>query len=205
MRHRMAGNKLGRNSSWRKATIRDIAKATLDAERILTTKAKAKEARKMVDRLITLGKKDTLAAKRRAFAILCDHKLVSNLFKNIAVRFRERSGGYTRIVHFGTRRGDNAQMVFLELTQRSVIETKKLQKKKTKAKTAVPEASAATESHGEPKKKGPKESQKGEQSSTQPQEIPKHKKKDRGSKKEKSSKKITGGFKKFFKKEPPKS
>ena len=70
MRHKIAGKKFGRHSSWRKATVRDIAKATLLSERIQTTQAKAKEARKLVDRLITLGKKDNLAARRKAFSIL---------------------------------------------------------------------------------------------------------------------------------------
>ena len=117
MRHGIAGNKLGRNSSARRATVRDIAKATLVQQRICTTQAKAKEARKLVDKLITLGKKGTLADKRRAFAILCDHKLVSNLFTKTSPRFKNRVGGYTRIIPLGNRRGDNARLAFLELTE----------------------------------------------------------------------------------------
>ncbi len=119
MRHKIAGNKLNRHTAHRKATVRDLAKATLIQQRICTTKAKAKEARKMVDRLITLGKSGTLANKRRAFAILCDHKLVSNLFNTIATRFAKRPGGYTRIILANNRRGDNAQLAYLELTERS--------------------------------------------------------------------------------------
>ncbi|MCK5611113.1 50S ribosomal protein L17, partial [Candidatus Pacearchaeota archaeon] len=115
MRHAVSGNKLGRNSSWRKATVRDIAKATLIRQRICTTKAKAKEARKLVDRLITLGKKGTLAHRRKAFSILNDHKLVSQLFNKTAPRFQKRKGGYTRIIPLSFRRGDNAQLVYLEL------------------------------------------------------------------------------------------
>jgi len=121
MRHGIAGNKLGRNSSLRKATIRDVAKATLIQQRICTTEAKAKEARKMVDKLITLGKKGTLADKRRAFAILCDHKLVSVLFSKTSPRFKDRQGGYTRIIPLGNRRGDNAKLAFLELTEKEEI------------------------------------------------------------------------------------
>ena len=121
MRHGIAGNKLSRNSSARKATIRDIAKATLIQQRICTTQAKAKEARKMVDKLITLGKNGTLADKRRAFAILCDHKLVSNLFTKTSPRFKNRVGGYTRIIPLGNRRGDNAKLAFLELTEKEEI------------------------------------------------------------------------------------
>lgn len=121
MRHGIVGNKLGRNSSARKATVRDIAKATLIQQRVCTTQAKAKEARKLVDKLITLGKKGTLADKRRAFAILCDHKLVSNLFTKTSPRFKNRLGGYTRIIPLGNRRGDNAKLAFLELTEKEEI------------------------------------------------------------------------------------
>lgn len=131
MRHGIAGNRLGRNSSLRKATMRDMAKAVLIQQRICTTRAKAKEARKLVDHLITLGKKGTLAHKRQAFAILCDHVLVSQLFNHTAPRFATRTGGYTRIIPLAeNRRGDNAQMVFLELTEK---DEKFLQAKKLKA------------------------------------------------------------------------
>ena len=105
----------------RKATVRDVAKATLISQRICTTKAKAQEARKLVDKLITMGKKGTLAHKRQAFAILCDHQLVSQLFNRMAPRFKNRLGGYTRIIPLGNRRGDNAQLVFLELTEKDQV------------------------------------------------------------------------------------
>lgn len=121
MRHGIAGNRLSRNSSLRKATVRDIAKAALTRQRICTTQAKAKEARKLVDRLITLGKNGTLADKRRAFAILCDHQLVSDLFNKTSPRFKDRVGGYTRIIRLGPRRGDNAKLAFLELTEKEKI------------------------------------------------------------------------------------
>ena len=119
MRHGKSGNRLSRNQSLRKATLRDMAKAIFLQERICTTRAKAKEARKMIEKLITLGKKDTLAARRRAFAILCDHKEVSELFTNIAPRFKSRAGGYTRIIPYVQRAGDNAELAFLELTEKS--------------------------------------------------------------------------------------
>jgi len=121
MRHQITGNRLGRNSSLRKATVRDIAKATLIRQRICTTKAKAKEARKLVDRLITLGKKVALAHKRRAYAILNNHKLVSQLFNETAPRFNRRQGGYTRIIPLSQRRGDNAELAFLELTEKTEV------------------------------------------------------------------------------------
>ncbi len=121
MRHKIAGNRLSRNSRLRWATVRDLAKATLVDQRICTTKARAKEARKLVEKLITLGKKGTLADKRRAFSILCDHKIVSELFNETAPRFKNRVGGYTRIIKLGPRRGDNAQLAFLELTEKKEI------------------------------------------------------------------------------------
>ena len=125
MRHKMAGNRLNRNPNWRKATIRDLAKATLIAQRICTTKARAKEARKLIDRLISMGKSGTLADKRRAFAILSDHNLVSDLFNKTAPRFKSRLGGYTRIIHLGARRGDGAQLAYLELTEKAEVKIKK--------------------------------------------------------------------------------
>ncbi len=146
MRHGIAGNRLSRNSSLRKATVRDIAKATLIQKRIKTTEAKAKEARKMVDQLITLGKKGTLAQKRRAFAILCDHALVSDLFDKIAPRFGSRSGGYTRIIKFATtRRGDNAKMVLLELTERDSLQEETKAKKAAQKKARKADAAKAEE------------------------------------------------------------
>ena len=140
MRHKIAGNRLSRNRSLRKATLRDLAKATLIDQRICTTRAKAKEARRLVEKLITLGKKDTLAARRSAFAILCDHSLVSSLFKETAPRFKNRLGGYTRIIPFENRMGDNAEMVFLELTEkdRAIISGQK--RKNAKVETKVEDA-----------------------------------------------------------------
>lgn len=117
MRHGIAGKKLSRNQSLRKATVRDLAIATLKRQSIQTTKTKAKEARKLVDKLITLGKKGTLAHKRKAFSILCDHQLVSHLFNDMAPRFKDRQGGYTRVIGMVNRRGDNAEMALLQLTE----------------------------------------------------------------------------------------
>ena len=119
MRHGLSGNRLSRNRSLRKATLRDMARAILVQERICTTRAKAKEARKFIEKLITLGKTDTLAARRAAFAILCDHAMVSDLFTKTAPRFKSRNGGYTRIIPYIQRAGDNAELAFLELTEKS--------------------------------------------------------------------------------------
>jgi len=118
MRHKAMTGSLGRFSSFRKATIKSIVISVLVHQRIVTTKVKAKSARRAVDRVITLGKKDSLSARRRAFSLLCDHKLVKTLFDQIAPIFTNRTGGYTRIIPYRYQRGDNAQMVILELTQR---------------------------------------------------------------------------------------
>jgi large subunit ribosomal protein L17 len=138
MRHGKSGNRLSRNQSLRKATLRDMAKAVFLQERICTTRAKAKEARKMIEKLITLGKKDTLAARRRAFAILCDHTEVSQLFSKIAPRFKARNGGYTRIIPYVQRAGDNAELAFLELTEktREIITNQKRVKVSKEVKAA---------------------------------------------------------------------
>ena len=143
MRHGVKDNKFGRNQKWRQATVRDLARATLKHERITTTHAKALAARKLVDQLVTLGKKNTLAAKRAAFAILIDHDMVSELFKKIAPRFKNRQGGYTRLIKYAiNRQGDNAQMTLLELTEREVkAEASAAQEKIAEAKV-VDEKSA---------------------------------------------------------------
>jgi len=148
MRHGLSGNRLSRNRSLRKATLRDMAKAIFLQERICTTRAKAKEARKLIEKLITLGKKDTLAARRHAFAILCDHAEVSQLFTNIAPRFKSRTGGYTRIIPYIQRAGDNAELAFLELTEKSkeIITNQK----KTKADKEAKDVSKVTDAETKP-------------------------------------------------------
>ncbi len=192
MRHGIAGNKLGRNSSWRKATIRDIAKATLLREKIFTTKAKAKESRKLVDKLITLGKKGTLAHRRRAFAVLCDHKLVSELFNKIAPRFQMRQGGYTRIIPLAlNRRGDNAQMVVLELTEKKPVPVQKAKKAAAvKKKAAVDHEIIPAETKPESKQS---DVSKPSSPKTPKASVPKEKKD-----KSKPEKRAMGGIKKIF-------
>ncbi|MBI5149813.1 MAG: 50S ribosomal protein L17 [Candidatus Omnitrophica bacterium] len=147
MRHGVAGNRLSRNSSLRKATVRDLARATLIRQRICTTEAKAKEARKVVEKLITLGKHGTLADKRRAFAILADHGLVSDLFVKTSPRFKDRVGGYTRIIKLGNRRGDNASLAYLELTEKEqiIVSKPKSTAAARKEKMEKPEAALAHE------------------------------------------------------------
>ncbi len=203
MRHAIAGNRLNRKSSHRKATVRDIAKSTLVRERICTTKAKAKESRKLVDQLITLGKKGTLADKRRAFAVLCDHKLVSDLFTSIAPRFKDRKGGYTRIIPIGARRGDSAEMVYLELTEKKEVVLSKPKVKGSSKKDAV----KATTKKAKPKTKPTATEEKTEKPSDKAAkedahaeaEKTHHKKDAVDPKKGKIGNKISG-FKKFFNK-----
>lgn len=110
MRHRKRGRKLGRDAAHRKATLQNLAKSLVYYEMIQTTDAKAKELRKVADRLITLGKKGTLHARRQAMAVLQDKELVGKIFDDLAQReeIAERQGGYARIIKVGNRTGDNA-------------------------------------------------------------------------------------------------
>jgi large subunit ribosomal protein L17 len=134
MRHRKAKFRLNRFTSWRDATLISMARNVLERERIVTTKNKAMAARPLIEKLITLGRQNSLAARRRAFMYLQDHRLVNLLFNDIAVRFQARPAGYTRILGFGSRRGDNAAMVILELTEMKKKEPKKHKKEKEEAK-----------------------------------------------------------------------
>ena len=119
MAHAVYSRDLGRNQSWRKATVRSLSQALLDRERITTTLAKAKEAQRLTERLISLGKDGTLHARRRAVSILGDPRLVARLFDEIAPRFSKRNGGFTRITHSGFRPGDAARMAVIELVERA--------------------------------------------------------------------------------------
>ncbi len=128
MRHSKKRGQLNRFSSWRKSTVKSIIRSVLIYQSIKTTRIKAKVVRPEVEKLISLGKKNTLAAKRSAFEVLCDHNLVSLLFNEIAPRFAKRSGGYTRLINLGKRRGDNADVVILELTEIKKKEPKAVKK-----------------------------------------------------------------------------
>lgn len=119
MRHRCGYRKLNRTSSHRSAMFRNMASALLRHEAIRTTLPKAKELRRVVEPLITLGKNPTLANRRLAFARLRDRDIVGKLFDEIAPRFKARNGGYTRIMKFGFRVGDNAPMALIELVDRA--------------------------------------------------------------------------------------
>jgi large subunit ribosomal protein L17 len=115
VRHQRAGKKLGRDSAHRKALYSNLAGALIQHGRIETTEAKAKAVKPFAEKMITLGKRGDLAARRQALAVLRSQDVVHQLFAEVAPRFAERPGGYTRIVKLGPRQGDAADMVFLEL------------------------------------------------------------------------------------------
>ena len=107
--------KLGRESAHRKAMLRNLVTDLLREGRIQTTEHRAKEARRQAEKMITLGKRGDLHARRQALAYIYDEAVVTKLFDDIAPRYEDRQGGYTRILKLGPRQGDNAEMVFLEL------------------------------------------------------------------------------------------
>lgn len=135
MRHRTSGRQLGRNTHHRRALFRSLVTSLLEHERIETTEAKAKEVRILADRVITLGKQGDLHARRRAQAYIRGKDVVAKLFKDLAGRFSERKGGYTRLVKTRRRVGDAAPMVVIELVDKAT-------RKKEPAKTAVTSGAA---------------------------------------------------------------
>jgi len=133
MYHGKAGRKLGRTSSHREAMFRNMVTSIIRHESIRTTDATAKEVRKLADRMITLGKRGDLHARRQALSVVRDKEMVAKLFGELAERFRNRAGGYTRIVKVGYRFGDNAPVSILEYIP---DENKKEKAKPKKAKKA---------------------------------------------------------------------
>lgn len=119
MRHNMHGRKLGRTSAHRKAMFRNQLASLVEHERIRTTLAKAKELRPIAERLVTRGKNDSVHSRRLVARWISERSLVKKLFDEIAPRFSERSGGYTRIVKLGTRKGDQAEMALIEFVERA--------------------------------------------------------------------------------------
>jgi large subunit ribosomal protein L17 len=138
MRHLKSGRQLGRNSSHRKAMFRNMVVSLLDHESITTTDSKAKELRKFAERVITLGKKGSLNDRRRARLMVNDRDVLQKLFTTLAERYKERPGGYTRIVKLGLRPGDKAPLSVIQLVQEEVNVKEKTKKKAktTKAKEA---------------------------------------------------------------------
>jgi len=160
MRHGDGLRKLGRTSSHRLAMLRNMTVSLLRHEEITTTLPKAKELRPQIEKLITLGRNDSVHARRQAGRVIADDTLVAKLFGTLGPRFAERPGGYTRIIKLGPRRGDAAEMAILELVGfelKTETAAAPEPEKKTKAKKAAPaaEAPAAEEPEAEekPKKK----------------------------------------------------
>jgi len=180
MRHADKRLQLNRFTSWHKATVKSLAQALLIHQSIKTTKHRALASRQLVEKVINLAKENTLAAKRRAYMFLGDHKLVKVLFDDIGPRFKDRTGGYSRIISLGKRRGDDADMVIFEL-----VEIKKEEKKKAK-KSSKKESVKSEEAHAEESKPKTEKGQKEEKQ---------HPTDD------KASKKFLGGIRNIFKKE----
>lgn len=130
MRHLKSGRKLNRTSSHRKALFRNLVTSLLDREQVQTTDAKAKAMRPFVDHMITLGKRGTLHARRQALSFIRSSDVVKKLFDDVAPRFKERPGGYTRIVKLGVRKGDAAPMSLIELVDRGDTAKSEAEKKR---------------------------------------------------------------------------
>lgn len=159
MRHGMVNRKLGRTSAHRNALFRNQLASLIDKERIITTLPKAKELRPQIEKLVTLGRTDSVHNRRQAGRIIADDTLVAKLFDTLSPRFADRNGGYTRIIKLGARRGDAAEMAILEFVGfelKTEEAAKPEPEKKAKAKKAAPAeeaAPAAEEKEEKPKKK----------------------------------------------------
>jgi large subunit ribosomal protein L17 len=135
MRHNNQGRKLGRTASHRSAMLSNMVSSLIEHERITTTHPKAKEARRLVEKVITLGKDNTLHARRLAFRIVKDETVIKKVFDVLGPRFAQRAGGYTRILKLGFRHGDNAAMSILEFVERTEKTAPAETAPKTEAKT----------------------------------------------------------------------
>lgn len=136
MNHRSGINRLGRNASHRRATLDALTLSLLKYERVRTTLAKARETRKVAERLITRAREDSVHNRRIAGRTIRDERVLAKLFKDIAPRFTQRPGGYTRILKLGQRYGDSSEMAILELVERTERERKRAKKEAQAAKEA---------------------------------------------------------------------
>ena len=138
MHHGKSGSKLGRSSSHKEAMLRNMVTSVIKYERIRTTDSKAKELKKVAEKMITLGKRGDLHARRQALAVVRDKSLIGKLFGELTERYRNRLGGYTRIIKVGYRFGDNAPVSILEF----ITDEKKKEKAKPKVKVKAKEKAA---------------------------------------------------------------
>ena len=157
MRHRVAGWKLGRNTSHRRALLRNLVTSIIMEERIETTAVKAKAMRPHVEHMITLGKRGDLAARRLAGAWLMTRESVSRLFDTVAPRFGDREGGYLRIIRKGYQRGDGAEKVFVELLGSEKIQAQKREKRAEARARRTEDVKKAAEARGEAEPEAEKE------------------------------------------------
>lgn len=158
MRHQKAGRKLGRETSHRLAMFRNMVTSLLEHERIETTEQKAKEVKRLADKMVTLGKRGDLHARRQAMQVIRTETVGKKLFDEIAPRFKDRAGGYTRIIKIGRRLGDNALVVVLELVVQKAKDPEQKDKGKKSAKAKKPaKDKAATEKPWKEKFKKEKE------------------------------------------------
>ncbi len=153
MRHQTHHGRLGIQPAHRRALVRNMVTSLLKHERIKTTKVRAREVRRYAEKIITIAKKETLAAKRRVLGFVREREVANKLFKTLIYRYAERRGGYTRILKLGHRWGDGAEMVFLELVDRPAEE----KPSETKADKKQKSESRPPDSTGEKKKKLSKE------------------------------------------------
>lgn len=138
MRHNKSGRRLGRKPDHLQHMMRNMVTSFLDNERITTTVTRAKELRKLADRMVTLAKKNDLHARRQALQVIRDPKVVAKLFEMIAPRYAQRPGGYTRIIRLENRTGDNAPMAVIELVEEGFEPKQKADKPGKKAAVAQP-------------------------------------------------------------------
>jgi large subunit ribosomal protein L17 len=148
MRHRNEGRKLSRNTPHRRALLRNLVTSFLDHGRLMTTLPKAKELRPLAEKMITLGKRDSLHARRQVHAFLLKDAVAKKVFDTLAPRFADRNGGYSRIVRLGNRQGDGADLAIIELIGTD-LESRKAEREKTKEK-----ASKKGDDNGKGKKEG---------------------------------------------------
>jgi large subunit ribosomal protein L17 len=194
MRHQKNSRRLGRITSHRKAMFRNMATSLLDKSRIETTEIKAKELRRYVERMITLGKRGDLHARRQALAFLRSKDVVAKVFGEYAERFKDRPGGYTRIMKLGTRAGDNARMAIIELLDREAPKEKEAAKKraedgdkkepkakeKGKEKGKEKTAAKAPKKTAEPSAKAEKPAKPAKKAETETEKKPRKSKKEGG-------------------------
>jgi len=144
MRHGVAGRQFGRNTSHRLAMFKNLANNVILQEQVVTTVQKAKETKRFIDRLITLGKKDSVHSRRIAFSRTRDQEVVKKLFSELAERYSKRSGGYTRVLKLSNRRlGDGAELALLELVDHPELDRKKKVKTTEASQEAQKEGAAA--------------------------------------------------------------